>query len=76
MKTVYLAHAYDIGLGGTYRSVAELDGAGLIVHDVPDEVEEWQVAVLANGTKFLGSLRHSVVVMFDALGWDKEVRIP
>lgn len=76
MKTVCLSQAYDNGLGGTYRPGAAPDGCGLIVQAVPDGMEEWQVAVLANGTKFLGPLRRPVVVTFDALGWDKEVRIP
>lgn len=76
MKTVCLSQSYDNGLGGTYRPVAALDGCGLIVQAVPDGVEEWQVAVLANGTRFLGLLRRPIVVTFDALGLDKEVRIP
>ena len=73
LRTVCLSRFAGDSGGPTYRPVQHSKDAQILVTDVPRRCEDWQVAVLANGTDFVFDRLSPLTVAFAELGWRKKV---
>lgn len=73
LRTVCLSRFAGGSGGPTYRPVQHSKDAQILVTDVPRLCEDWQVAVLANGTDFVFDRLSPLTVAFAELGWRKKV---
>jgi hypothetical protein len=73
LRTVCLSRFVGDSGGPTYRPVGHPKDAQILVTDVPRLCEDWQVAVLANGTDFVFDRLSPLTVAFAELGWRKKV---